>query len=152
LSLKGGEKLKSYIKGISNQGNQQLKFGILEGATNSEGMSLATIMFWNEYGTKNIPPRPAVRTTVDSEKANWSNSLVTMMKAQHPNYDFEGAMEVIGDIASKDIQEAIQTWSDPPNAPGTIASKKKKGYSPYDQPLVETGDMLRAVSYEVVKK
>ena len=148
MALEGGIKLKALLEEIKKKAsNTQLKIGILEGATSSDGESLAARAASNEFGD-GVPPRPFMRNTSRAHGKDWSNMVAHLLSGQ--NWDFTAALTVVGDIASKDMQNMIQKYPKaPPNAPSTIAIKKEGGYNPFDQPLVHTGDMLRAVSFEV---
>jgi hypothetical protein len=141
-------KLDKLLKEIKSKAeNTQLNIGILEGATNSEGESVAAYAADNEFGGS-APPRPFMRMTADKHGKEWTNQVGHLI--QNQNWDFEAALQVVGDIASKDMMEMIQTFPKaPPNSDATIARKKALGYTPSDQPLIESGDMIRAVSFEV---
>lgn len=144
----GSSKLDKLLKEIkSKAANTELRVGILEGATNSEGDSIAAYAADNEYGGT-APPRPFMRTTATKHGKEWSTQVAHLI--QNQNYEFADALQIVGDIASKDMMEMIQTYPKaPPNSEATIARKKALGYNPYDQPLIESGDMIRAVSFEV---
>jgi len=139
------DKLLKDIK--AKAANTELRVGILEGATNSEGDSIAAYAADNEYGGT-APPRPFMRNTATKHGQEWSKQVAGLIQGQ--NWDFKSALQVVGDIASKDMMEMIQTYPKaPPNSDATIARKKELGYNPHDQPLIESGDMIRAVSFEV---
>lgn len=148
MGLTGGDKLREKLKSISEKARDtRLKIGILEGATNSEGESIAAYATDNEFGGS-APPRPFMRTTSKKHGKDWAKQVGHLIEGL--DYDFESALQIVGDIASKDMQEVTQTWpKSPPNSPKTIAIKKEGGYNPYDQPLIHTGDMVRAISFEV---
>ena len=140
----GGDKLKKIIEDIKKKAaNTVMKVGILEGATNSEGDSIP------EYAAElTFGKWPFMQRTVSKHAKEWSNNVADLIENQ--NWDFAAALQVVGDIASKDMQDMIQKFpKSPPNSEATIAIKKAGGYNPFDQPLLHTGDMLRAVSFEV---
>lgn len=87
-----------------------------------------------------IPPRPFFRTTVSEQKKNWVLSVQNLMK-QHDNP--QQVMGLIGEHMKGNIAQSIATWSDPPNAPYTVAQKG------FDAPLRDTMQMLRSISFEV---
>jgi hypothetical protein len=51
-----------------------------------------------------------------------------------------------------DIKDSIQNGAWKPNAEATVNAKRRKGKSEPDHPLMDTGQMIAAVSYEVVDK
>ena len=120
--------------------NASVRVGVLENATYPDGTPVAMVAFWNEYGTKRSPVRAFFRTTVSEQKKNWVLSVQNLMKMHN---DPKQVMGLIGVHMQEQIVQSINTWSDPPNAPYTIA---KKGF---DKPLVETGLLMRSIKSEV---
>ena len=120
--------------------NASVRVGVLENATYPDGTPVAMVAFWNEYGTKRIPPRPFFRTTVSEQKKNWVLSVQNLMKMHN---DPQQVMGLIGEHMKGNIVQSINTWSDPPNAPYTV---RMKGFQ---KPLVWSGQMMRSISYEV---
>ena len=120
--------------------NASVRVGVLENATYPDGTPVAMVAFWNEYGTRTSPVRAFFRTTVSENKKNWVLSVQNLMKMHN---DPKQVMGLIGVHMQEQIVQSINTWSDPPNAPYTIA---KKGF---DKPLVETGLLMRSIKSEV---
>lgn len=120
--------------------NASVRVGVLENATYPDGTPVAMVAFWNEYGTRTSPVRAFFRTTVSENKKNWVLSVQNLMKMHS---DPKRVMGLIGVHMQEQIVQSINTWSDPPNAPYTIA---KKGF---DKPLVERGIMMRSIKSEV---
>ena len=120
--------------------NASVRVGVLENATYPDGTPVAMVAFWNEYGTRTSPVRAFFRTTVSEQKKNWVLSVQNLMKMHN---DSKQVMGLIGVHIQEQIVQSINTWSDPPNAPYTIA---KKGSS---KPLIETGVLMGSISFEV---
>ena len=120
--------------------NASVRVGVLENATYPDGTPVAMVAFWNEYGTKRIPPRPFFRTTVSEQKKNWVLSVQNLMKMHN---DPKRVMGLIGVNIQEQLVHSINTWSDPPNAPYTI---EKKGF---DAPLRDTTRMSKSISIEI---
>ena len=120
--------------------NASVRVGVLENATYPDGTPIAMVAFWNEYGTRTSPVRAFFRTTVSENKKNWVLSVQNLMKIHN---DPKQVMGLIGKRMQEQIVQSINTWSDPPNAPYTIA---KKGSS---KPLIETGVLMGSISFEV---
>lgn len=144
MAIVGGNKLKDILKEIKEKASKTtLKVGVLEGATNSKGDSIPQYAAELTFGRW-----PFMQRTVQQHGKEWSNQVAHSIT--NLNWEFENALTVVGDIASKDMQDNIQTYpKSPPNSEATIERKKALGYNPFDQPLVESGDMLRAISFEV---
>jgi hypothetical protein len=123
-----------------------VRVGFLEGAAYPEdesgkSLSVATVAFWDEFGTKNSPPRPYFRRMVAKESPNWGRKLAAV--ARHANYNVKTTLTLMGEGIKDQLVTSINEFSDPPNAPSTIA---KKGF---DKPLIHTALMIRSVDYEV---
>jgi len=147
-TILGSTKIDKLLEEIkSKAANTELRLGFLEGSTDENGESMPQRAFDNEYGA-NGPPRGFMRTTAKVHGKEWAKKVGHLIENQ--KWDFVDALQVVGDIAVKDMQETIQTWpKSPPNSPKTIARKKAAGWNPYDQPLVASGNMTRATSFEV---
>jgi hypothetical protein len=151
VKVTGGAKLEAALaKYLANE-NKVMRAGFLEGGTYpDDGESVASVAAANEYGTARevngrvveTPPRPFMRTTVASKGARWAKVVGEALLRN--GVDLDAALRAAGEAAVGDIQEAIGTWTEPPNAPATIA---KKGF---DRPLRETNHMVKSVAYDVV--
>lgn len=120
--------------------NASVRVGVLENATYTDGTPVAMVAFWNEYGTKTSPVRAFFRTTVSDQKKNWVLSVQNLMKMHD---DPKKVMGLIGEHMRGQIVQSINTWTDPPNAPYTVAMKG------FNKPLVDQGIMMRSISFEV---
>lgn len=89
-----------------------------------------------------IPPRPALRQTADSKASRWAKIVGVALKTN--GGDFDAALRLAGEAAATDIKRTIGTYSDPPNAPSTIA---KKGH---DQPLRDTKQYMNSIAFDIV--
>ena len=134
-----------------------LKVGILEGATYSgepgsgekPGQSVATVAFWQEYGTRRgTPPRPFMRNTVAEKKERWARILAASLMRRA---DFAEALDAVGMEAVQDIRQTIQKGVPPPSSPRTIAFKKSIGKEYANTPLILTATMLKSIAHEVIE-
>lgn len=120
----------------SNTGNQRIK---------KAGLSIAEIARANEYGTKTIPARSFMRSTYDE-------NLPRLNRIIGKEYDkilagkstVKRSLDAVGLYMQGLIQQKIRAIRSPPNAPSTI---KRKGSS---KPLIDFGQMISAVTHEVV--
>lgn len=90
--------------------------------------------------TITIPARPFMRLTISERSENWGVLLGKL--AVRNNFDMDKTMGLMGEQITGDIQKTIRTFNDPPNAKSTIAKKGK------DNPLIDTGTMIRSVGYD----
>ena len=126
--------------------NKAVKVGILENATNADtGASIAEYAYWNEFGTKNIPPRPFFRNAISDNSDTWAKSISSQLKTMGVTDKnvVAKALRRTGKLMRSDIQQSISKGGFKPLKPATI---KRKGKA---TPLVDTGDMRNAISYKV---
>ena len=133
---------------LADAGGLGISVGVLEGAThreeNGRTIPVAEYAMHNEFGTSRIPPRPAFRATADLRMDEWAGLLSDLLAGGVPA---EPALTQGGGEAADSLREAIEDWATPPNAPSTIARKR----SGRDNPLVNTGDLVDAVDFAIVR-
>lgn len=124
----------------------QLRVGVLEGATHTDAkgrsIPVAEYAMHNEYGTRRIPSRPFLRTSLDIYGEAWAAELSDLISE---GVDPEDALERVGAMAQADIRRVIEEWATPPNKESTIRRKR----SQRDNPLVDSGDLQDAIAYDV---
>lgn len=110
--------------------------------------SVVEVALWNEFGTKNVPARSFIRSTIEEsiDKINhWrEEALVSIIENGVP---VEKALEAIGMRIQVLIQNKIKSNVPPPNAESTREAKRREGVP--DRTLINTGLMLRSVTYRV---
>lgn len=157
LSLKvlGGSKAKKALAQIEARFGRagRVEVGFFPEATYpprkgaKEPLYVAQVALWNENGThdadgkQHAPPRPFMATTVKTYSRDWGRLFAAA--AQMHAYDAEAALGVVGEKMKDQMVQTIVDFSTPANAPTTI---KKKGF---DDPLIETGHMMRSVRAKV---
>ena len=152
VEITGGDKYKKFLAKMAEIAGG-VKAGILNNATTTDGKSIAEYAVYNEFGTQNIPARPFMRTVAKEKPKQWISGMVAKVrgKASDPAA-WKGALVLAGEQMRADIKDSIQNGSWTPNAPATVAAKARKGKVEPDHPLIDTGQMLAAVSYEVMEK
>lgn len=153
LEVKGGDKLGPKLREIvarlgGGGAPAGVKVGFLEGATypgtdENAGLPVATVAFWNEFGTVKAPARPFFRNAIAKHSGEWGAQLAAALKAS--NFSAKTAMGVMGEVIKGQVVQSITDTNTPPLAPSTV---KRKGF---DKPLIDTGVMQRAVDYVVVE-
>ena len=91
--------------------------------------------------TITIPPRPFFRTMIKERAKTWPAAIEANLKATA--YDAAKTLALMGEIIKGQLQQAIQDFRVPGNAPSTI---RKKGF---DKPLIHTRVMWRSVDFKV---
>ena len=113
-----------------------------------DGVAIYMYANFNEYGTSNIPSRPFFRTALNNNRKYIKEQLKELLsKVATGKITGEVALKSIGLEVQGLIQDSIKNGNWEKNADSTIAAKKGKG-----QPLIDTGSMLRAVSFEIRRK
>lgn len=155
VEVSGGKKWKKTLSDLAKM-KMGVKAGVLGGATTTDGKSIAEYAIYNEFGTQYIPPRPFLGDTAKRKGKEWARVLEATAKGDSTKPEtWERALVLTGETMKADIQNTIQNGgSEPfaPNAESTKKAKKRKGKMEYDHPLIDTGQMLAAISYEVVKE
>lgn len=108
--------------------------------------NLADIATFNEYGTRDIPARPFIRTAIDENSAKYE---AMFKKGMGFLVKPGGALKLINRLSLKavaDVQRKITQVKSPPNAASTI---KAKGSS---NPLIDTGRLRQSISAEIRPK
>lgn len=141
-TLSGGDKLQAKLEDIARQmGGGQVKVGFLEGATYPEGMPVAAVAFWNEFGKGTQPPRPFFRRMIAKESPTWAQKMAKLAKVK--NYDGPAVLALMGEDIKGALQQSINDLDSPALAPSTVAAK---GFA---KPLIDTAHMINSVDYEV---
>ena len=113
-----------------------------------DGVEIWLYAIKNEYGGGGSPSRPFFRTAINSNRKIIKEEMNNfLLKVGTGKMTGEQALKGIGLIVQGMIQDSIKNGDWQANAPSTIRAKKGKG-----QPLIETGSMLRAVSFEIRRK
>lgn len=124
--------------------NAAIKVGVLENATafskSGKPVRVAEYAMYNEYGTQDIPTRPAFRSTVKEYGDDWADLVGTLI-LDH-GLSGKDALAQVGAEAVDAIQEAIDKWETPPNKPATIKRKRSKR----NNPLVDKGAYMDAIA------
>lgn len=89
-----------------------------------------------------IPPRPFLRYTFDHYLDNWTELAADLaFKVFIREINYQDTFPILGDAIVKDIKRTIKEFSEPKNAPLTIA---KKGF---DDPLIEKGELRDSIHW-----
>lgn len=130
--------LENELKGLIK--NKNLEVGFFEVSKYDNGVYVASVASFNEYGTAKIPPRPFFRNAIAKNSNKWNDILTNELRN---SVDVELAYNRVGEVAKGDIVESIMQTNTPPNSPLTIAKKKSS------KPLVDTSFMRSSVNYKV---
>lgn len=172
--------IKQLKEALEQANGEKLQVGWLSSANYSEGMPVAQVAFWQEYGTKSAPPRPFFRPAIAENESKWANLVESGAGAVvEGRATMDMVFNGLGLMTQADIKNAI-TGPQPALSPVTLALRrlKNEGYTingtlvgavaaavargetgngqlgaPYGNttPLVDTGIMLATLTYNVGK-
>ena len=113
-----------------------------------DGVAIYMYANFNEYGGGNTPSRPFFRTALNNNKKYIKEQLKELLsKVATGKITGEVALKSIGLEVQGLIQDSIKNGNWEENSDSTIVAKNGRG-----QPLIDTGSMLRAVSFEIRRK
>ena len=154
------------ISEIEKLSNATILVGFPASAKNDDGLTIAKYARWNNYGaimhdeagnaTGRIPSRPFFTEGFYFQKYQERRvrlAKTLLSKLAHKKITASQAAELIGIEAQENVKDAIQNGPWAPNAPSVLArklrkSKGRKNGQPV-KPLIDTGDMINAVTYLV---
>ncbi len=142
---KGLEKLKEVMTELASR--PYVKVGVVgsAAAAGHGGLTNAELAVVHEFGTEDIPARPFLRSTASAQRAAWEALMRKVLeKVATRKLPLEKGLALIGERAAADVRRTVTSGVPPPNAPSTIAAKGSS------KPLVDTGQLLRSIAYEVV--
>lgn len=169
VTISGGNKLQSFLDKIKKQ-KARVDVGFFPESTYTDGTQVAAVAIWQEFGTESddgkqhIPPRAFMHPTYQENKSKWLKVLEKVVMNQGENIDIKKALNSVGFIAQKDIQDKIDWWAEsgnPRNAEATIKIKSGERYGEFevgtdrkvgDSPLIWSGHMRESVEFKVTIK
>ena len=132
--------------------DEGVNVGWFEDQTYEDGLPVAKVARWNEFGTKQgIPQRPFIRRTMMEHEKEWIELLKTLvqkeMDKEGKKIDIDKALKRFGEVVKGDIQETILRGGFTPNSAST---RKRKGEGSI--PLVDTGVMISSIQARTDKE
>ena len=149
----GGKKLQRLLREAGKGGVSGVKVGFFSTAKYEDGTPVAAVAAWNEFGTKTIPERPFFRQAIAGMEDGIANIIKAGIDTKKMVVDDRLAGRV-GEYVAGQVQESITALKDPPNAPETVARKRKKlhgkkGVGGGENPLIDTGFLHDSVTWQV---
>ena len=144
----GGQKIRAMLAKAGKGGVKGISIGFFASARYPDGTPVAAVAGWNEFGTRNrdgsvhIPERPFMRNAVTEGKDEVAALIRGRIDGTKMIID-RNLAELVGQLVQGHIQKEIVDLREPINAESTVKSKGS------DNPLVDTGTMRTAVTYEV---
>jgi hypothetical protein len=140
----GWNKAKAAAKLIGGAG---VKVGVRAGPA-QDGVQVVDYAAMNEFGTEDIPARPWMRHTADTQE---NNARAYVRRLVPPLIDgsmtVDQVLSAVGMWYRDRLQNTIRhskSWAEP-NAPSTIALKGSS------TPLVDHGVLINSIDYEITR-
>ncbi len=116
--------------------------------------TVAEVAMWHEFGTVKMVARPFMRPVFVSERKRVTRSLVVafrrLLRTKKPT-DPAKELAKVGRRYTKAIKKSIFDLRAPPLRPATIAARQAATGETDPNPLVDTGQMMRSVTWDVFK-
>src|SRR5271170_1531297 len=109
--------------------------------TLAKPLNVATVAFWNNFGTSRMKARPFFSDMIAEDSPSWGTQLARVAKAT--NYDTKLTLARMGEGIQGRLVKKIVDWP-ADNAEYTV---EKKGFN---KGLIEQGIMQRSTGYEVI--
>lgn len=147
VDVEGGKKLNKYLRELALRLGQggEIRVGFLDGATypaEDGGLNVAQVAFWQNFGTTKAPARPFFDNMIEDQAPTWARKLG--LAVRYSQYRVKQALEIVAADIKGHLVESINMLQDPPLSPVTV---ERKGFP---KPLIDTGVMVRSVSWVVV--
>lgn len=108
--------------------------------TSAAALPVATVAYWNNFGTSRAPARPFFSNMISEDSPTWGKKLGAVAKAA--NYDAKLTLQRMGEGIADRLVKRIVDWP-ADNAPLTVAIKG------FNKGLVDQGIMQDSVGFEV---
>lgn len=130
------------------RGRSVVKVGIQETAGahqgEAEGLSVADVGSFHEFGTDNIPQRSFIRAPIQDNKADLQGLQRTLLReVMLGNKSTGEALALIGEKAQSDMVAAINAGIEPGLEQSTIDAKGSS------TPLIDSGQLKQSIRYKV---
>src|SRR5690625_1670378 len=136
--------LKAITRRMEKLNRREVTIGFHGDDRYPDGTDVAQVAIWNEYGTRNAPARPFMRTTGVRYMKDVQRSMARMANAVQMGHQVSFcAMKILGAEYKDHMQSALLTGPCALNAPLTM---RQNGHG---RPLVDTERMFDSVDYKV---
>lgn len=118
----------SKVKGLAEKlklAKDKLQVGWFQGAKYSDGLPVALVAAWQEFGTKSAPARPFMRPAASDNKDKWADIYLGAARQWlQGNGPYRDVLTAVGLTAEADIKNAIVNGNHAPLSPVTLALRK----------------------------
>lgn len=143
MKISDKNNIPEFLSKLKEISNNEVQIGLF-GSDDGEVVKYAGS---NEFGdsSEGVPERSFLRSAIDENESKikrFSGAVVDNSISGNASFDAGGIGEYVVGI----VREQIVKVDTPPNSPATIARKKSSN------PLIDTGVMLRSVTFKIKGK
>lgn len=144
------ERLEQLIKELETK---VVKVGYFEHSTYPDGTPIAYVAAIQEMGyvKGGIPARPTLHPAMEAGTSNYKNGVARAFRNAMAGDDLVTGLNAIGEVAAGDVKQAISSLTSPSLKQSTVDARRRRHHAgkASDKPLVDSGQMLQAVTYSV---
>lgn len=144
------ERLEQLIKELETK---VVKVGYFEHSTYPDGTPIAYVAAIQEMGyvKGGIPARPTLHPAMEAGTSNYKNGVARAFRNAMTGADLVAGLSAIGEVAAGDVKQAISSLTSPSLKQSTVDARRRRHHAgkASDKPLVDSGQMLQAVTYSV---
>lgn len=139
LDMKG---LDNLARRMASLGRASVKTGFFDDAKYDDGLPVATVAAWNEYGTRFHPERPFMHDTLKDQKDKIIHFLKLAAKSSIKGDGRSASLlKKLGAMLAGQMKITIENYPGS-NSQATI---ERKGFN---RPLIDTARMAESVRFE----
>lgn len=141
-TLKGADGLMDKLKKMSKGMSGKLTVGWMAEANYPDGMPVAQVAYWNEFGHGGnfpSPARPFFRTMIDKESPTWAGKIANLAEAT--DYDGQRVLKMLGEDIEGALKQSITEFDSVPLSPTTLVLRDQFWGNPRD---IRVSDVLNA--------
>lgn len=144
------ERLEQLIKELETK---VIKVGYFEHSTYPDGTPIAYVAAIQELGyvKGGIPARPTLHPAMDKNRGKYQQGIAAATRGVLAGNDLMTGLSAVGEAAAGDVKEAIIALTTPALKQSTVDARRRRHYAgkASDKPLVDSGQMLKAVTSSV---
>lgn len=134
---------RKYFEQLEKLSKLSVQVGFQEGENNEQGMSIAEIAAFNEFGSSSVPARPFMKQSFENHEQELQSACDRVNANLSNGGTTQSALEELGVFVKGLVQQEIVDGGFAPNSPYTIAQKGS------DTPLIDTGRMRQSVNFVI---
>lgn len=104
-------------------------------------LPVATVAFWNNFGTKRGKARPFFTNMIEKNSSSWGTDMAAIMV--EVKYDAKLTLRHMGELIKDQLENSINDWP-ADNAPLTVEIKG------FNKGLIDKAIMLNRVGFQVI--